>query len=38
VDWIEESRRVWAERFDKLGTHLRDLQSGSHPRNGEDDE
>ena len=38
VDWIEESRQVWAERFDKLGTHLRDLQSGSRPRNGEDDE
>jgi DNA-binding transcriptional ArsR family regulator len=36
--WIEESRQMWAERFDKLGTHLRDLQSGSHPRNGEDDE
>jgi len=38
VGWIEQSRRVWAERFDKLDTHLRDLQSGAHPRNGEDDE
>jgi DNA-binding transcriptional ArsR family regulator len=38
VGWIEQSRRVWAERFDKLDTHLRGLQSGPHARNGEDDE
>jgi DNA-binding transcriptional ArsR family regulator len=38
VGWIEQSRQVWAERFDKLDTHLRDLQPGPHPRNGEDDE
>ena len=24
--WIEENRRVWAERFDKLDQHLRELQ------------
>jgi DNA-binding transcriptional ArsR family regulator len=26
ADWIEEARRVWAERFDKLDRHLRDIQ------------
>ena len=26
VDWIEESRRIWTERFDKLDAHLRDIQ------------
>jgi len=29
VEWIEEARRVWTERFDKLDAHLRDLQGGS---------
>ena len=24
--WIEDNRRIWAERFDKLDAHLRDLQ------------
>jgi DNA-binding transcriptional ArsR family regulator len=24
--WIEEARRVWTERFDKLDQHLRDIQ------------
>jgi DNA-binding transcriptional ArsR family regulator len=35
ADWIEENRRIWAERFDKLDRHLRDIQraSGQH---GED--
>ncbi|HEX4833515.1 MAG TPA: metalloregulator ArsR/SmtB family transcription factor [Trebonia sp.] len=28
VGWIEESRRAWSERFDKLDAHLRDLQRG----------
>ena len=30
--WIEENRRTWAERFDKLDRHLRDIQraAGSH--------
>jgi DNA-binding transcriptional ArsR family regulator len=26
VGWIEENRRIWTERFDKLDQHLRDLQ------------
>jgi DNA-binding transcriptional ArsR family regulator len=26
ADWIEEARRVWKERFDKLDQHLRDIQ------------
>jgi DNA-binding transcriptional ArsR family regulator len=26
LGWIEENRRVWDERFDKLDEHLRDLQ------------
>ena len=24
--WIEDNRRIWSERFDKLDAHLRDLQ------------
>ncbi len=28
VSWIEESRRVWAERMDRLETHLAQLQDG----------
>ncbi len=27
AEWIEEYRRIWDERFDKLDAHLRDLQS-----------
>jgi DNA-binding transcriptional ArsR family regulator len=27
VEWIEEHRRVWTERLDKLDAHLRDLQA-----------
>jgi DNA-binding transcriptional ArsR family regulator len=26
VNWIEENRRIWTERFDKLDDHLRDIQ------------
>lgn len=26
LSWIEENRRVWKERFDKLDEHLRNLQ------------
>jgi DNA-binding transcriptional ArsR family regulator len=26
LSWIEENRRVWRERFDKLDEHLRDLR------------
>jgi hypothetical protein len=25
VDWIERNRRIWAERFDQLDRHLREL-------------
>jgi DNA-binding transcriptional ArsR family regulator len=31
VTWIEDNRRVWAERFDKLDAHLRDLQRAPAP-------
>jgi DNA-binding transcriptional ArsR family regulator len=27
VEWIEEHRRVWTERFDKLDEHLRVIQA-----------
>lgn len=27
VDWIEQNRRIWTQRFDKLAEHLRDLQA-----------
>jgi DNA-binding transcriptional ArsR family regulator len=26
LSWIEENRRIWKERFDKLDEHLRGLQ------------
>jgi DNA-binding transcriptional ArsR family regulator len=26
VGWIEEHRKIWTERFDKLDAHLRDIQ------------
>jgi DNA-binding transcriptional ArsR family regulator len=32
ADWIEDNRRIWTERFDKLDAHLRDIQRGSSPR------
>src|SRR4029453_6223986 len=28
VSWIEESRRMWSERMDRLETHLARLQRG----------
>src|SRR5450755_1304614 len=31
VSWIEEYRRIWKERFDKLDDHLRDIQRGGLP-------
>jgi len=34
--WIEENRRIWSERFDKLDAHLRDIQSGSDLGKGEE--
>ena len=27
ASWIEENRRIWSERFDKLDQHLRDVQA-----------
>jgi DNA-binding transcriptional ArsR family regulator len=36
ADWIEENRRIWTERFDKLDEHLRDLQRGTKARKGGD--
>lgn len=27
LEWIEEHRRVWTERFDKLDAHLRAIQA-----------
>jgi len=26
TDWIEDQRKVWSERLDRLGDHLTDLQ------------
>src|SRR3954469_21366504 len=26
TDWIEDQRKVWSERLDRLGDHLADLQ------------
>jgi DNA-binding transcriptional ArsR family regulator len=26
VDWIEQNRRIWTERFDKLDAHLHEIQ------------
>lgn len=34
--WMEENRRIWSERFDKLDQHLRAIQSAD-PTMGEDD-
>jgi DNA-binding transcriptional ArsR family regulator len=31
VNWIEDSRRIWTERFDKLDAHLRDIQRAAAP-------
>jgi DNA-binding transcriptional ArsR family regulator len=30
IDWIEQHRQVWTERFDKLEHHLRAIQQPSH--------
>src|SRR6266567_2389300 len=27
ASWIEENRRIWTERFDKLDAHLRDIRA-----------
>lgn len=31
VSWIEESRRMWTERMDRLAEHLGRLQEGHEP-------
>ncbi len=31
VSWIEENRRIWRERFDRLDQHLREIQPGAVP-------
>jgi DNA-binding transcriptional ArsR family regulator len=31
ASWIEESRRIWSERFDKLDAHLRAIQRAPDP-------
>jgi DNA-binding transcriptional ArsR family regulator len=31
VGWIEEYRRVWTERFDKLDAHLQEIQAQPAP-------
>jgi DNA-binding transcriptional ArsR family regulator len=30
-NWIEENRRIWTERFDKLDEHLRQIQQAPPP-------
>jgi DNA-binding transcriptional ArsR family regulator len=32
VEWIEESRRIWNERFDRLDAHLHNIQRPTSPR------
>ena len=31
TDWIDDQRKVWSERLDRLGDHLTDLQEGNAP-------
>jgi DNA-binding transcriptional ArsR family regulator len=31
VSWIEENRRLWTQRFDKLEDHLREIQRTPSP-------
>jgi DNA-binding transcriptional ArsR family regulator len=31
ASWIEDSRRIWSERFDKLDAHLREIQRTPDP-------
>jgi DNA-binding transcriptional ArsR family regulator len=39
ADWIEQHRRIWTERFDKLDHHLREIQKEQPPETkGHDDE
>lgn len=37
ADWIEENRRIWAERFDQLDRHLRDIQRSAGPHEEDHD-
>jgi DNA-binding transcriptional ArsR family regulator len=32
VDWLEEHRQVWEDRFDRLQSHLETLQAPTRPR------
>jgi DNA-binding transcriptional ArsR family regulator len=34
VDWIEQNRRIWTERFDQLSEHLRTIQQAPRAPNG----
>jgi DNA-binding transcriptional ArsR family regulator len=38
LDWIEQHRRIWTQRFDKLDEHLRDLQTAPAQNTGEANE
>jgi DNA-binding transcriptional ArsR family regulator len=38
VSWLEDNRRVWAERFDKLDEHLAAIQQRSGQPEGTTDE
>jgi DNA-binding transcriptional ArsR family regulator len=33
-DWIQQHRKLWDERLDKLDEHLKSLQQGEDGRNG----
>jgi DNA-binding transcriptional ArsR family regulator len=35
LDWIEQNRRIWTQRFDKLDEHLRNLHDSTAHDTGE---
>jgi DNA-binding transcriptional ArsR family regulator len=37
MDWIEQNRRIWSQRMDKLDEHLHDLQQPTTARRKADD-
>ena len=37
LGWIDEARRVWAERLDRLEDHLRDISPTTTPPSGDPD-
>jgi DNA-binding transcriptional ArsR family regulator len=37
VDWIDDHRRIWEERFDKLDDHLQSLQNSQPKKDGSHD-